>query len=87
MHLFSVATAPLSLALHCYYKLEKGEESIKCPDLQCDIRWKFKFSQIRNAACLSSNESYEFDRKSLLNRMRQGQIKSHATQMHLQPVM
>lgn len=54
----------------------KGEESIKSPDGDCGTRWKF--NQIREAACLPTNESYEFERNALFNKMRENkrEIKS-----------
>lgn len=64
----AILTAPLSLALHCYYELDKGEHQILCPDAKCRKKWTFAL--IRDAACLTPDELEEFERKALLNRFK-----------------
>lgn len=55
--------------MHCFYELEKGEHRITCPDRDCGAVWKFK--EIREAACLSDHERFEFERRMLLNKVNQ----------------
>lgn len=64
--IFVILTAPLSLAHHCFHELKNNKPEIRCPALKCTFVWPF--SLIREAACLSVEETVAFEQKLLINR-------------------
>lgn len=60
---FIIVIAPLSLAGHCLQQLEDNKPKICCPE--CNSPWPF--SLIREAACLTEEETVEFEQKLLMN--------------------